>query len=813
MENNPSSVSFHPALEWFESKRWSPYDFQAQAWSAYLDGKDGIVNAPTGSGKTYSLLVPIALEAMKNEKSKGIQVIWITPIRALAKEIKISAERLIAGLALNWEVGMRTGDTSQTERQRQKKQFPQILITTPESLHILLASKGYSKVFQSVKALIADEWHDLMGSKRGVQLELALSRLYAIAPSIKVWGISATIGNLDQAMEVLLGLKRSPKGVLIRSGLKKKLVVQSLMPEEIEKMPWAGHIGLKLLGQVAEVINNHQSTLIFTNTRAQCEIWYHALLEQAPELAGVMAMHHSAVSKDLRYWVEDALYEGKLSAVICTSSLDLGVDFRPVEAIVQIGGPKGVARFMQRAGRSGHQPGAESKIYFLPTHSLELIEAAALRSAVDQEYLEDRMPYVRSFDTLVQYLTTLAVSDGFVPEEIKSEIQNTFCFAGISDDEWKWCLRYITTGGQSLSAYDEYKKVIIEEGVYKVANARIARRHRMSIGTIVGDTMMSVKYKRGSLIGHVEEYFGASLRPNDTFWFAGRSLELIRIKENTLEVQNSKKTTGRIPAWQGGRMPFSSKMSDMIRKKINDYTEGRIQDPEIEKIKPLLQLQSFRSHLPRQDEFLVEQVQTKDGYHVFMFPFEGRLVHEGLASLVAYRLSLLRPISFSLAFNDYGFELLSDQPIDLEEAFANNVLSPDYLMDDLEASINSAELARRKFRDIAVIAGLIFQGFPGNHMKDRHLQSNSSLVFDVFADYDAENLLLRQAFDEMIDHQLEISRFRAVLERVEKQKLVITYPNKPTPLAFPIMADRLRQKLTSETIGDRIKKMSLEFGD
>ncbi len=468
---------------------------------------------------------------------------------------------------------------------------------------------------------------------------------------------------------------------------------------------------------------------------------------------------------------------------------------------------------MQRAGRSGHQPGAESKIFFLPTHSLELIEAAALRSAVDQEYLEDRMPYVRSFDTLVQYLTTLAVSDGFAPEELKSEIQNTFCFAGISDEEWKWCLRYITTGGQSLSAYDEYKKVIIEEGVYKVANARVARRHRMSIGTIVGDTMMSVKYKRGSLIGHVEEYFGASLRPNDTFWFAGRSLELIRIKENTLEVQNSKKTTGRIPAWQGGRMPFSSKMSDMIRKKISDYTEGRIQDPEMEKIKPLLELQSERSHLPRQDEFLVEQVQTKDGYHVFMFPFEGRLVHEGLASLVAYRLSLLRPISFSLAFNDYGFELLSDQPIDLEEAFANNVLSPDYLMDDLEASINSAELARRKFRDIAVIAGLIFQGFPGNHMKDRHLQSNSSLVFDVFADYDAENLLLRQAFDEMIDHQLEISRFRAVLERVEKQKLVITYPNKPTPLAFPIMADRLRQKLTSESIGDRIKKMSLEFGD
>ncbi|MFT4682821.1 MAG: ATP-dependent Lhr-like helicase [Flavobacteriales bacterium] len=808
-----SANSVQLAINWFIQQGWEPFEFQEQAWNAYYEGKDGIVNAPTGSGKTYSLLVPVVLQGIGNPKAKGVQAIWITPIRALAKEIKISAEKLLSGLGLDWEVGIRTGDTSQAERKRQKKQLPQILITTPESLHLLIASKGYAKVFSELKCLVADEWHDLMGSKRGVQLELALSRLYTIAPELRVWGISATIGNLDQAMEVLLGTKRAANGLLIKSGIKKKLEVISLMPKEIEKMPWAGHIGIKLLDQVVEVIQQNQSTLIFTNTRAQCEIWYQAILDQTPELSGAMAMHHSAVSKDLRHWVEDALYEGKLAAVICTSSLDLGVDFRPVDAIVQIGGPKGVARFMQRAGRSGHQPGAKSKIYFLPTHSLELIEAAALRAAVEKEYLEDRMPYLRSFDTLVQYLNTLAVSDGFIPEEIKAEISNTFCFSGISEDEWKWCLRYITTGGQSLSAYDEYKKVIIEDGVYKVVNARVARRHRMSIGTIVGDTMMLVKYKRGSLIGHVEEYFGASLRPHDTFWFAGRSLELIRIKENTLEVQNSKKKTGRIPAWQGGRMPFSSQMSDMLREKISDFTIGKVEDPEMEKIRPLFDLQSQRSHLPRRDEFLVEQVQTKEGYHVFMFPFEGRLVHEGLASLVAYRLSLLKPISFSLAFNDYGFELVSDQPIDLEEAFDNNVLSPEHLMDDLKASINSAELARRKFRDIAVISGLIFQGFPGNQMKDRHLQSNSSLVFDVFSDYDSENLLLRQAFDEMIDHQLEISRFRAVLERVNEQKLIVTHPQKPTPLAFPIMVDRLRQKLSSESIADRIRKMSLEFDE
>lgn len=812
MKKKSTSTSLKKGKDWFASNNWKPFPFQESAWRAYLEGKDGIINAPTGSGKTYSLLMPIVLEGLESNTTKGLQAIWITPIRALAKEIHISATRLIEGLGLDWEVGIRTGDTSQAERQKQKRKVPQILITTPESLHILMASKGYQGVFKDLKALVADEWHDLLGSKRGVQLELALSRLGTISPMMRIWGISATIGNLGIAMDVLLGTSRVENGVLIKSGIRKKLNVECLMPEEIEKMPWSGHIGTKLIDQVEKIFSKHGSTIVFTNTRAQCEIWYHALLEKYPELAGQMAMHHSAVSKELRYWVEDALYEGKLKAVICTSSLDLGVDFRPVEAIIQVGGPKGVARFVQRAGRSGHQPGAQSKIYFLPTHSLELIESAALRTAIKEEYLEDRIPYIRSFDTLVQYLTTLAVSDGFNPEEIRLEVEKTFCFQGITEQEWKWCLQFITTGGASLSAYDEYKKVVADEGLYKIANNRIARRHRMSIGTIVGDTMMAVKYKRGSTIGHVEESFGASLRPNDVFWFAGRGLELIRIKENTLEVQNSKKTTGKIPAWQGGRMPFSSKMSDMLRRKISDYTKGIIEDPEMKKIKPLLDLQSYRSHVPKEDEFLVEQVKTKDGYHVFMYPFEGRLVHEGLASLVAYRISLLRPISFSLAFNDYGFELMSDQPIDLEEAFDNEVLTVEHLMDDLEASVNSAELARRKFRDIAVISGLVFQGFPGNQVKDRHLQSSSSLVFDVFEDYDSENLLLRQAYDEMIDHQLEFERFQLALSRIARQKLVITYPEKPTPFAFPIMADRLRQKLTSETIGDRIQKMSLEFG-
>ncbi|MDP4587690.1 MAG: ligase-associated DNA damage response DEXH box helicase [Flavobacteriales bacterium] len=809
--SDASDARLLPVLNWFGAKKWTPFDFQREAWEAVLKGGDGIVNAPTGSGKTYSLLVPLIAEGLINKTSGKLRVIWIAPIRALAKEIEGAAKKLIEGVNSPWEVAIRTGDTSAEERKQLKKKMPEILITTPESLHVMFASKDYASVFNGLSTIVVDEWHELMGSKRGVQTELALSRLKNLSPQMRIWGISATIGNMDEALEVLLGNDRSHNAQIIRAEIIKKLSVVSLMPDEVETLPWAGHIGLRLIDKVAEVIFRHKSTLIFTNTRAQSEIWYHALLDKYPELAGAMGMHHSAVSKDLRHWVEDALAEGKLQAVVCTSSLDLGVDFRPVDAIVQIGGPKGVARFVQRAGRSGHQPGAESKIYFLPTHALELVEAAALRLAVVEGQMEERVPYIRSFDVLVQYLTTLAVSDGFYPEAILNEVRSTFSFQSMSDEEWGWCLRFITTGGKSLSAYPEYQKVVQLEGLFKVTNARIARRHRMSIGTIVSDQLMQVKYKRGGMLGHVEEYFGSSLREGDVFWFAGRALQVLQIKENTVQVVNSTQPKGKIPSWGGGRMPLSSKMSDVLKRKLSDFAKGKVDDVEMLKLAPLLELQGSRSALPTTDQLLIEQIQTDEGYHVFFYPFEGRLVHEGLASLIAYRISLLRPISFSLAFNDYGLELLSDQPIPLQDALDNNVLSPEYLVQDVEASINSAEMARRKFRDIAVISGLVFQGFPGKQIKDRHLQSSSSLVYDVFQDYDSDNLLLRQAFDEMIDHQLEINRFRRVLERIATQELVIVQPDKPTPLAFPIMVDRLRAGLTSESVDDRIAKMTLQY--
>jgi ATP-dependent helicase Lhr and Lhr-like helicase len=809
------------AKDWFSSHGWRPFPFQEESWQAYLDGYSGLVNAPTGSGKTYSLMMPVMLEHIRNHPSEyktrhnnGLQAIWITPIRALSKEIELSARRLIDGLGLPWRVGVRSGDTSTKERTAQRNKPPELLITTPESLHLLLAQKGYADFFKGLKVLIADEWHELMGSKRGVQVELALSRLKTIVPALKVWGISATIGNMDEALQALLGnYYQDHPFKVIRADIQKQIEVISVMPDTLERMPWAGHLGIVLLDKVIDIVRQSKTTLIFTNTRSFAEIWYQKMLDRAPELSGVMAMHHGSISQELRNWVEEQLHLGKLKVVVCTSSLDLGVDFRPVETVVQIGGPKGVARFLQRAGRSGHQPGAISRIYFVPTHSLELIEAAAIREAIVRKVVEDRLPYIRSFDVLMQYLVTLAVSDGFDADDTLAEIRGTFSFASVTDDEWIWILNFLTNGGDSLQAYDEYRKVILQNGLYRVESKAIALRHRLSIGTIVSDSSMYVKFLSGKYLGTIEEYFITRMNPGDVFWFAGRNLELVRVKDMEAQVRKSNKKSGKVPSWQGGRMPLSSQMSELIRNKLDEVVRGVERDEELKFLKPLFDLQRQRSHLPGKGDFLVEYFQSDEGYHVTMYPFEGRFVHEGIAALVAYRIAQIQPITFSIAMNDYGFELLSDQPIPIEEALETDVLGTTDLLKDIQASINSTEMARRKFRDIAAISGLVFKGYPGKQVKDRHLQSSSQLFFNVFHDYEGHNLLLRQAYEEVMDFQLEEARLRRALDRIAHQKIMITYPKKPTPFAFPIMVDRMREKLSTEKIEDRIRKMVVEYDE
>ena len=814
------SQRIQEGLDWYAGRNWEAFPFQVKMIEEYLAGKSGILNAPTGSGKTYAMWIPILLdwierhpENYKEKTKNGLQVLWITPLRALSKDIVQANQEACEEMEIPWRVEARTGDTSSSMRQRQMRNMPECLVTTPESLHILIANKKHRKMFASIQAIVVDEWHELLGSKRGVQVELAIARLRTLNPALKVWGISATIGNLAQAVEVLLG-SAYQKGnhVLVRSQVNKPIEVGSVLPDVIEKFPWAGHLGVHLIDKVLPILERSRSTLIFTNTRSQCEIWYQALLLAQPDLAGIIAMHHGSISAEIRSWVEDALHEGKLKVVVCTSSLDLGVDFSPVETVLQIGGPKGVARFLQRAGRSGHQPGALSHIYFVPTHSLELIEASALREAVKTGLMEERPPIVQAYDVLIQYLLTLAVAEGFQPAAVFEEIKQCYAYKDLNRQEFDWMLRFITTGGDSLYAYEEYKKVEIEEdGTYKINSRKIATQHRLSIGTIVGDKNLVVKYLRGGKIGTVEESFISQLKPGDIFWFAGRSLELVRIHHMEVLVKRSKSKKGKVPRWMGARMPLSSQMASLLRSQLDNYLNRDYTAIEIKKLLPMFELQQGWSAIPRPHECLMESIHSREGHHLFVYPFEGRVVHEILATLMAWRISQLLPISFSIAMNDYGFELLADQEIPLQEALEAGIFSSDNLDADLTHSINETEMAVRRFREIARIAGLVFEGYPGQGIKSKHLQASTALLFKVFEAHDPHNLLLRQAYREVIDYQIDGERLRSALNRLDRQEKLITSPERFTPFCFPIMVDRLRERLSSEKLIDRVARMQVQL--
>lgn len=811
-------------LSWMHALGWQVFDFQKEAWKEYLDGNSGLLNAPTGYGKTFALFLPVLIEWINNnpnwqtKKNNGVQLLWVTPLRALAKDLQRAMQEASDAISLPWTIGLRSGDTSASERAKQKTALPEVLIITPESLHLLLAQKGNATLFKSLQTVVIDEWHELLGSKRGVQVELALSRLKGLLKSenrkLRIWAISATIGNMEEAREVALG-KNYQGSKVVKANIKKKVEIESVIPEVIEKFPWAGHLGLKLIPQVIPIVEESKTTLLFTNTRGQSEMWFQSLLNAHPEFAGLIALHHGSIDTEVRTWVENALHEGVLKVVVCTSSLDLGVDFRPVDTVIQIGSPKGVARFLQRAGRSGHSPGATSKIYFVPTHSLELVEGAALKKAVAGEIVEQRQPIVNAYDVLVQYVCTLAVGDGFKPKEIYDEVVSTYAYQYLTEDEWAWILNFVTTGGSSLGSYDEFKKVEVVDGIYQINDRKVAQRHRMNIGTIVGESMMKVKFLKGGYIGSIEEYFISRLNPGDVFSLAGRNLEFVRIKDMDALVRKSKAKKSIVPSWAGGRMPLSSNLSEVLR---DTYTVAarpesftRKTEIELKALKPLFDLQKELSHVPDNDETLIEYIITKDGHHLFVYPFEGRLVHEVMASLLAYRISTLKPITFSIAMNDYGFELLSDQEIPINNKILQQLFTTENLIADIQKSINSTEMANRKFRPIATIAGLIFKGYPGAAVKSRHLQSSSSLLFNVFSEYDPQNLLLKQAYSEAFNEQMEEVRLRKALNRIYASTIVLKYPVKFTPLAFPIKVDSMRENLSSEELKDRVLKMQMQL--
>jgi ATP-dependent helicase Lhr and Lhr-like helicase len=791
--------------DWFAKRGFTPFAFQREVWQLMAQGRSGLVHATTGSGKTYAAWLGALARAPKDASAAGLQVLWITPMRALAADTTKALTAPLADLAPTWRVGQRTGDTPSSERAKQDKRMPQALVTTPESLTLLLTRADAAQVLGQVHTVVVDEWHELIGNKRGVQLQLALARLRRWNPSLVTWGLSATLGNSEAAMHALTA-RRDAK--LVRGRIDKAIVIDTLIPIEPGRFSWAGHLGAQMQQPLIDELEKSGTTLVFTNVRSQAEIWYQILLQAKPEWAGQVALHHGSLGKEVRDWVESALKDGRLRAVVATSSLDLGVDFLPVERVLQIGSPKGVARLLQRAGRSGHAPGRTSRVTLVPTNAMELIEAAAARRAAIAGRVESRESPRAPLDVLTQHLVSMALGGGFTPDAMFEEVTSAPAYADLSREAFDWALAFVSRGGESLNAYPEYHRVQPDsQGVWRVPNAAIARRHRMQVGTIVSESSMVVKWLNGSTLGSIEEGFIARLSPGDNFVYAGRVLELVRIQEMTAFVQKGHKKKGIVPSWAGSRMPLSTEMADAVVDLLNGAEQGDFFEPEMQAVRPMLQAQVKLSRLPKRGELLVERYRSSEGHHLYLYPFAGRNVHMGLAQLLAWRLSRDQPNTFSLSVNDHGLELVGAQPIDMQPLQDGRAWDQRDLMGDVLRSLAAGQLAQRRFREIARVAGLVFGGYPGQPKSAKQLQASSSLFFEVFKKYDEGNLLLGQAHEEVLAQEMEVERLKRTLTKLAAAQLTVVDLSVPSPFALPLLVERFREELSTEKLADRLQRI------
>ncbi len=812
----PKSGFDQPLAAWFATQGWRPLPFQREIWTRYLAGESGLLHTPTGSGKTLAAFGGPLLDAVrsgaashkkKKNETRALKVLWITPLKALATDTVRALREPIDALGLDWQMGLRTGDASARDKRLARDGKLDVLVTTPESLALLLSYPDIAPQLAGIQSVIVDEWHELLGNKRGVLLQLNLARLRALSPALRLWGLSATLGNLAEARDVLL--PHAPHSAMVAGVAPRGLKLETLLPKAGERFPWAGHLGLAQLPRVLAKLMAVPTSLVFTNTRAQAELWFQALGAVWPENAATLALHHGSLDPKLRAAAEAGLRDGSLRCVVATSSLDLGVDFPAVDRVLQIGSPKGVARLMQRAGRAKHRPGEAGHVLCVPSHALELVEYAAARRAVARGEIEARSPPRLSLDVLAQHCVSCALGGGFDSDALFAEVRGTHAFAALDADTWQSVLDFAVQGGKALENYPDFHKLVRgEDGRYRVQDKRVALRHRLSIGTITSDGSVSVKFLRGGGLGSVEENFVGRLRRGDRFQFAGRLLELVRLEDMTAYVRVAKSGDGTVPKWNGGRMPLSSELG----REVEAVFGGDHDAPELRAIAPLMALQKRLSALPATGTLLAEWVHARDGQHLFVYPFAGRQVHEGLASLLSLRWGRLQANTFSFAANDYGLVLSPAVSAVLGAEDLRALLTPDGLLDDLRASLNLGELARRQFREIARVAGLLPPSLPGRAPRStRQLQASSGLLYDVLQRFDPAHLLLAQAEREVFSAQLEFARLADTLADCAHRAIRLHALRSFTPLSFPLWAESLRGQLSTEDWKTRVLRAAAKL--
>jgi ATP-dependent helicase Lhr and Lhr-like helicase len=780
-----------PFADWFTARGWTPRPHQLALLKAAAANESVLLIAPTGGGKTLAGFLPSLVE-LAADPTLRLHTLYISPLKALATDIARNLAAPVREMNLPVAIETRTGDTPANRRVRQREHPPHILLTTPESLAVLLTLPDTTSLFGSLRTMVLDEVHAMAGTKRGDQLALCAERLVTIAPGLRRIGLSATVAH-PGAIQAFVGATRRIE------------VADSAPPELTMQLPagplaWSGHMALEAAPDVMARIRAANMTIVFVNTRAQAELMFNALWKlNDPTLP--IALHHGSLEVEQRRRVEAAMAEGRLRAVVATSSLDLGIDWGGVDQVIQIGAPKGVSRLLQRVGRANHRMDEPSRAVMVPANRFEVLECEAAILGVGAGDLDGDPPRPGGLDVLTQHLLGMACAGPFLPDAVYAEVIRAAPYAALSRQDFDDALSFVENGGYALAAYERYRKLFRDsEGRVEVRSERVVRQHRMNIGTIVAAPMLRVrlagKRRIGPILGEIEENFVNTLRPGDTFMFAGRLLRFLRIHELAVECAEGGEGEPLVPAYEGGRMPITTNLADRVR--------GLMQDPESwhvfpDAVQEWLRLQKRRSRLPGRNDLLVETFPRMGRWYLVAYCFEGRQAHQTLGMLVTRRMERAGYAPIGFVATDYVLGIWSAyQPLNVAVLFEEDLLG-----DDLEAWMAESSMLRRSFRSVAVIAGLIERNHPGAEKTRRQVTVNSDLIYDVLRKHQPDHILLRATRADAASGLVDLGRVAGMLKRV-RGRVIHMALSRVSPLAVPVLLEIGRESVRSGADEERL---------
>jgi len=789
-------------LDWFARRGWQLHDHQIEMVRAAEQGRSALLIAPTGTGKTLAGFLPSLIRHIRAPEEKGLRTLYISPLKALAVDIARNLEEPVREMELDLRAETRTGDTPPEKRKRQRLNPPEILMTTPESLELMLTWPDAAEVFGKLDCIILDELHALAGSKRGDLLSLSLARLRRMAPDARSVGLSATVAH----PESLKGwLDPDPEKVSVIRAAKTGDPEIRLLGKYTD-LPWAGHSAAYAVNDIFELIANHRTTLVFVNTRAQAEMLFQALWRLNEQTLPI-GLHHGSLSAEQRRKVEHHMAGGQLRAVVATSSLDLGIDWADIDLVIQVGAPKGTARLLQRIGRAGHRFDRISRAVLVPANRFEVFECLAAIADIRAGEIDDPPDFPGSLDVLAQHVVGMAISTPFAAESLYAEVREAWPYRALPRQAFDDVLDFVTTGGYALKAYDRFHKLVQgRDGLYRMAHRQVALQWRLNVGTIVETQTLTLRLRGGGNLGKIEEYFIQSLVPGDTFIFAGQVLEYAGMKgAMTAEAIRATASEPKVPAYAGGRLPLTTNLAERIRAMISDKSGW---DAYPEAVRQWLSIQGWKSGLPGRDNLLVESFPRGSKEFLVIYGFEGRNAHQTLGMLLTRRMERagLKPIGF--VASDYALAVWSLKAVDHGQAAA--LLSPDLLGDDLEEWMQESTMMKRSFRTVATIAGLLEKRQPGAEKTGRQMTMNSDLIYDVLLRHQPDHLLIRATRDDAARGLTDIRRLADLLARFEGC-LAFHRLERVSPLAMPLMLEVGRETITGSAVEDSLAELEAEL--